>query len=84
MMTNSKVMTLLKVVMISGLCLIMLGIYLHLFSQTIDEMGIDGIIISAACVAVGMIMSLPTKMIITFILVKRESEQTERVLDNRI
>ncbi|MDO6710768.1 hypothetical protein Q4567_08570 [Aliiglaciecola sp. 2_MG-2023] len=83
-MTNSKVMTLLKVVMISGLCLIMLGIYLHLFSQTIDEMGIDGIIISAACVAVGMIMSLPTKMIITFILVKRESEQTERVLDNRI
>ncbi|MBU2879070.1 hypothetical protein [Aliiglaciecola lipolytica] len=83
-MTNSKVMTLLKVVIISGLCLIMLGIYLHLFSQTIDEMGIDGIIISAACVAVGMIMSLPTKMIITFILVKRESEQTERVLDNRI
>ncbi|WP_342808216.1 hypothetical protein [Alteromonas sp. M12] len=83
-MTNSKVMTLLKVVMISGLCLIMLGIYLHLFSQTIDEMGIGGIIISAACVAVGMIMSLPTKMIITFILVKRESEQTERVLDNRI
>ncbi|MEP4892390.1 MAG: hypothetical protein ABJV04_20425 [Aliiglaciecola sp.] len=82
-MTNSRVMTLLKVVMFSGLCLITLGIYLHLFNQTIDEMGVQGIIISAACVAVGMVMSLPTKMIITFILVKRESEHTDRVLNNR-
>ncbi|MFA3791248.1 hypothetical protein AB6T38_09020 [Aliiglaciecola sp. SL4] len=83
-MTNSRVMTLLKVVMFSGLCLIILGIYLHLFNQTIDEMGVQGIVISAACVAVGMVMSLPTKMIITFILVKRESEHTDRVLNNRI
>ncbi|GAB2678748.1 hypothetical protein Q4574_07030 [Aliiglaciecola sp. 3_MG-2023] len=82
-MTNTKVMTLLKMVMFTGLGLIMLGVYLHLFSQTIEEMGIQGIIISAACVAVGMVMSLPTKMIITFILVKRESEGVNRILNSK-
>jgi len=38
-------------------------------------MGVTGIIISACCVAIGMAMSLPTKMYLTFVLVKREQEQ---------
>jgi hypothetical protein len=41
-------------------------------------MGVNGIIISAACVAVGMILSIPTKMVITFMLVNREIKQTAR------
>ncbi|GAC15482.1 hypothetical protein [Aliiglaciecola lipolytica] len=73
-MTNERVLILLKIVMCCGLCLILLGIYLHLFNQTIEEMGVQGMIISAACVAIGMVLSLPTKMVITFILVKREAE----------
>jgi hypothetical protein len=35
-------------------------------------MGVTGIIISAACIAFGLIFSLPTKMYLTFLLMKRE------------
>jgi hypothetical protein len=40
----------------------------------IEEIGVNGIMISAVCIALGMILSLPTKMYLTIILVKRESE----------
>ena len=58
-----------------GICLILLGIYLHNFNETIESMGVKGIIISAMCVAFGMALSLPTKMYLTFILVKRETDK---------
>nr|WP_283102749.1 hypothetical protein [Shewanella abyssi] len=57
-----------------GLLLILLGIYLHNFSESIEAMGVTGIIISAMCIALGMVLSLPTKMYLTFILVSREAE----------
>jgi hypothetical protein len=41
-------------------------------------MGVTGIVISACTVAIGMIMSLPTKMFLTFLLVKREQEQNKQ------
>ncbi len=63
--------------MISGLGLILLGVYFHLYSETIEKMGVTGIVISACCVAIGMIMSLPTKMYLTFVLVAREQDQQE-------
>jgi hypothetical protein len=46
-----------------------------MFNETIENMGVTGILISACLVAVGMIMSLPTKMFLTFLLVKREQEK---------
>lgn len=73
-MTNDRLITLLKVIMICGLLLILTGIYLHLYEPRIEAMGVTGIIISAGCVAFGMILSLPTKMFITFLLVKREAD----------
>jgi hypothetical protein len=73
-MSDKKLILLLKIVMAIGFILILLGVYFHLFNQTIKEMGVNGIIISAACVAVGMALSLPTKMFLTFILVKREQD----------
>ena len=79
-MNNHQLLILLKVIMTIGLCLIGLGVYLHMFSETMHEMGVTGIVISACCVAIGMIMSLPTKMYITFILVQREAEQQEEKL----
>lgn len=60
--------------MVIGILLILTGIYLHMYEPRIEEMGVTGILISAACVAVGMILSLPTKMFITFLLVKREAD----------
>jgi hypothetical protein len=72
--SNGTLITILKIVMVTGLCLIALGIYFHMYNQTIEEMGVTGIVISACCVAMGMIMSLPTKMYLTFVLVNREQE----------
>ncbi len=73
-MTDQTLIRLLKAIMVSGFCLILLGIYFHMYNQTIHEMGVTGIVISACCVAIGMIMSLPTKMYLTFVLVKLEEE----------
>jgi nitrate reductase gamma subunit len=73
-MSDKKLMLILKSCISIGILLILLGIYLHNFSETIEAMGVKGIIISAMCIAFGMILSLPTKMYLTFLLVKRESE----------
>lgn len=77
-MSDKKLILLLKIVMAIGFTLILLGVYFHLFNQTIKEMGVNGIIISAACVAIGMALSLPTKMFLTFILVKREQDHESK------
>lgn len=74
-MTDDKLILLLKCCIVVGLCLISLGIYFHNYSDMIEAMGVTGIIISAVCVAFGMVLSLPTKMYLTFILVKREAEK---------
>ncbi|MGX9463130.1 hypothetical protein ACWXWU_18115 [Shewanella sp. A14] len=74
-MTDSKLLLILKTCIFMGVCLILLGIYLHNFSVLIASLGVDGIIISAMCVAFGMILSLPTKMYLTFMLVMREADK---------
>lgn len=74
-MTDSGILRLLKIVMLVGIGLIILGVYFHNFSPAVEAMGVRGIILSAVCVAVGMALSLPTKMYITFILVKRETAE---------
>ena len=73
-MKDNEIIRLLKVVMITGLLLILTGIYLHMYEPRIEAMGVTGILISAGCVAFGMVLSLPTKMFITFLLVKREAD----------
>lgn len=73
-MTDKKLITLLKIIMMVGITLIGIGVYLHNFSETMDEMGATGIVISAVFVAFGMILSLPTKMYLTFVLMKHEEE----------
>lgn len=73
-MNDRKVILILKTVMVIGLSFIGIGVYCHLYSETIHNMGVTGIIISACFVAIGMIMSLPTKMYLTFVLVNRENE----------
>ncbi len=73
-MSEQKLIKLLKLSIGIGLCLLMLGIYLHNFSDYIESLGVTGIIISAICIAFGLIFSLPTKMYLTFLLVKRETE----------
>jgi hypothetical protein len=42
-------------------------------------MGVTGIIICAACMAFGLIFSLPTKMYLTFLWVKRENQKLVKI-----
>ncbi|MCW8834526.1 MAG: hypothetical protein OQK09_00025 [Colwellia sp.] len=74
-MSEQKLIKLLKISIAIGLCLLVLGIYLHNFSDYMESLGVTGIIISAVCIAIGLIFSLPTKMYLTFLLVKRETDQ---------
>ena len=76
-MKDEKIIRLLKVIMVVGILLILTGIYLHMYEPRIEAMGVTGILISAAFVAFGMILSLPTKMFITFLLVKREADMSK-------
>ena len=75
--TDKKLILILKTCISMGICLILTGIYLHNFNETVEAMGVKGIIISALCVAFGMVLSLPTKMYLTFILVKREADKNQ-------
>ena len=74
-MSEQRIILLLKISIGIGLCLLLLGIYLHMFNDYMESFGVTGIIISAVCIAFGLIFSLPTKMFLTFMLVKRENEK---------
>jgi len=76
-MSEQRLILLLKTSIGIGICLILLGVYLHSFSEYMESLGVTGIIISAMCIAFGLIFSLPTKMYLTFLLVKRESESKD-------
>lgn len=73
-MTQNTLLNMLKLSITIGLCLIALGIYLHLFSEKMHQLGVTGIIISATCIAIGFIFSLPTKIFLTILLMKREAD----------
>ncbi|MDP5291330.1 hypothetical protein Q9290_03345 [Oceanimonas sp. CHS3-5] len=74
-MSDTMLIRVLKIIMLVGITLILLGVYLH-NSAHMEALGVKGILISAGCVAVGMILSLPTKMYLTFVLMKRENERS--------
>lgn len=73
-MTEERLILLLKASICIGLVLILLGIYFHLYSDYVESLGVTGIIISAVFIAIGMIFSLPTKMYLTIVLMRREAE----------
>ncbi len=72
--SDAKLIRLLKISIMIGVVLLLTGVYLHNFSDYMESLGVMGIIISAVCIAFGLIFSLPTKMYLTFLLVKREAD----------
>jgi len=74
-MTDKKLIRILKVFIVIGISLILFGHYLLSYTDFTQQHGVMGIMISAGCIALGFAFSLPTKMYLTFVLVKRESEQ---------
>jgi hypothetical protein len=63
---------LMKVFIFLGITLLILGHFLLSYVDLPARMGVTGIIISASCIAFGLIFSLPTKIYLTFLLVQRE------------
>lgn len=74
-MSEKSLITLLKVVIMLGLCLIGLGYYLINVAHIEQSMGISGMMIGGGCYALGLILSLPTKMYLTFIWVTAEQRK---------
>ncbi|MCF6458950.1 MULTISPECIES: hypothetical protein [Pseudoalteromonas] len=74
-MSEKSLITLLKVVIVLGLCLIGLGYYLINVAHIEQSMGISGMMIGGGCYALGLILSLPTKMYLTFIWVTAEQRK---------
>ncbi|WP_448567743.1 hypothetical protein [Thalassotalea ganghwensis] len=73
-MTEAQTIRLLNISIAIGIVLLLLGHYFISYAHLPEKMGVSGMIISAACIALGLIFSLPTKMYLTFLLVKREQE----------
>lgn len=76
-MSEEKFIILLKVFIGIGICLLLLGHYFLSYAHFPEKYGVTGMVISAGCIALGLIFSLPTKMYLTFLWVKRENERKE-------
>ena len=77
-MSEKKLITLLKIIIVLGLCLIGLGYYLINVAHIEQSMGVTGMMIGGGCYAFGIILSLPTKMYLTFIWVTAEQRQKQK------
>jgi hypothetical protein len=78
MMRNKNIVFLLKVVMVFGILLSVTGVFLSVYEPRIWVIGVVGIFISSRFVAVGMILSLQTKIFITFSLMKRRADMADQ------
>ena len=69
----------LKLVMFLGFGLFLFGHYLWVGLKLPETMGVSGIMIVAGCCAFGLILSLPTKIYLTLLLMQREAVVRSRV-----
>lgn len=68
----------LKIVMLAGFAIFALGHCLWLFADLPAKMGVNGIIIVAACCALGLALSLPTKIYLTMLLMQWEENAKQQ------
>lgn len=78
-MTEQKIITVLKVFIVLGICLIATGHYLLVSDLFGEQNSIHGIIISAAFIAIGVLFSLPTKIYLTIVLMNIEAVSDKHV-----
>lgn len=71
-MSSIVIIRLLKTSILLGLCLIVTGHGLIVSSYFNNQYGIKGIITAAACIAIGVLLSLPTKIYLTILLMEAE------------
>jgi hypothetical protein len=68
---------LLKAAMITGISLILLGHVVLVVTFGNDDIGFRGYILGAAMNAIGVILSLPTKIYLTLVLMEKEERDNE-------
>lgn len=78
-MTDQKLIRILKTFIVIGISLILFGHYLLSYTDFTEQHGIMGIMTCSGLIALGFICSLPTKMYLTFVLVKRENQKDSTV-----
>ncbi|RXF04426.1 hypothetical protein [Pseudoalteromonas sp. PS5] len=61
----------LHLLIVSGLALIVIG-HTILTTQWLHELGPKGLVVGASCIALGLTCSLPTKIYLTILLMRRE------------
>lgn len=76
--TEPRLMFWLKLMMWCGIMLILFGHYLWVGARLPETMGVPGIIIVALCCAFGLILSLPTKIYLTILLMQYENAAAEQ------
>ncbi len=76
---EQKIITRLKICIAIGICLLLIGHYIISYSGLVESMGVTAMILGASCMALGLIFSLPTKMYLTFLLVKRENDKDKKL-----
>lgn len=82
-MAEDRLIRVLKICIVIGLCLFLLGHYFLSYLHLPEKMGVAGMAISAACIAFGLIFSLPTKMYLTFLLVTRENRAAQKQMKQK-
>jgi hypothetical protein len=73
-MRDQTLILILKLLMFVGFAVFALGHYLWIFADLPESMGVNGIIIVAACCALGLALSLPTKIYLTMLLMQWEEK----------
>lgn len=73
-MQDKTLIRLLKALMWTGFALLLLGHYLWSGLQLQQRLGVTGIILIGCCCALGLILSLPTKIYLTILLMKHEAQ----------
>ncbi|WP_105213341.1 MULTISPECIES: hypothetical protein [unclassified Pseudoalteromonas] len=76
-MPRLSTLTLLKVIIVFGVLLIIGGHTLLVTDSFRDYFGIYSFMIGAVCIAVGLIMSLPTKIYLTILLMRNEGKESK-------
>lgn len=80
-MRDTTLVFILKLLMLVGFAIFALGHYLWIFAALPETMGIKGIIIVAACCALGLALSLPTKIYLTMLLMQWEESAKQNHID---
>ena len=72
-----SLLTILKLVILCGILLIVAGHSLLVVDSFRDYFGVYSFMIGAICIALGLIMSLPTKIYLTILLMQNEGQQSK-------